>query len=498
MENTSTKKIKTLSIAELWFVFKKNLLWEFLICVVGVLGGLIFALTSKPTYLSTANVIVTASFEDKSSINDTTLARYYIDTVISLFSDSEMKARANNLLNDPEFFKREDTKKFFEYNGKDYGFVNVYEEEGGVPAHTDFIERYGGVSNTSASSAANSNNFIITVSCVDGNFTASRIKLHALRVAIKNFCEGENGERPFSATVYVNSYDIPNARLNSARRRNTVIYGGVAGVGIAVVYLLLMYFVMDKVSSSDRLEMISGVKNIMTVEKIKSETNTADPSEHKHLSLDLKKLADNLIYLQDGENNKVFQIQSAVSGEGKTTIATNLAMALGESQRKTLIIDGDFSKPSIHRTFRLHREKGITDYFKGTLDFDGIVKKTGVENVDLITCGDRISNHTIFFASDKFKAIIKEAREKYDFVLIDCAPVKALSDYINISSLVDSTILVVKSDVSSSRDIQYTVRELESCGANVLGTVFNFSTEQKKKKYYYYYYHHKHDETTKQ
>ena len=64
-------------------------------------------------------------------------------------------------------------------------------------------------------------------------------------------------------------------------------------------------------------------------------------------------------------NNKVYQVQSCISGEGKTTVSTNLARALGESQRKTLIIDCDFSKPSIHRIFNLHRETGITDYFKG-------------------------------------------------------------------------------------------------------------------------------------
>ena len=155
------------------------------------------------------------------------------------------------------------------------------------------------------------------------------------------------------------------------------------------------------------------------------------------------------------------------------------------------MIDCDFSKPSIHRIFKQHRRNGITDYFKGEMTFDQIVKPTGIENVDLITCGDRIANHTIFFASPKFKAIIEEARTKYDFIILDCAPVKALSDYINISAVSDATLLVVGNDRLSARDLDYTVRELELCNANLIGTVFNFSTAQNKRHYNYYYYYKK-------
>ena len=260
-----------------------------------------------------------------------------------------------------------------------------------------------------------------------------------------------------------------------------------------------MYFIKDRVASVDRLEMITGKKNFVTIEKKKNASKPmplgAGETESSYIDLDLSKLSDTLIYMSDGQSNKVFQIQSTVSGEGKTTVSTNLAKALGESQRKTLIIDCDFSKPSIHRIFKQHRHLGITDYFKGEKAFDEIVKPTGAENVDLITCGDRISNHTIFFASPKFKAIIDEAKEKYDFVILDCAPVKALSDYINISAVADATLLVVSSDKLSARDIDNTVRELEICGANLIGTVFNFSANESKKHYYnYYYYKKKKDE----
>ena len=274
-----------------------------------------------------------------------------------------------------------------------------------------------------------------------------------------------------------------------------ILLAGLAAVAAAVAFAVLMYFIKDRISSVERLESVTGKKNFVVIEKKKTGTTPLPlgegESEGCHIELDLCKLSDTLIYMSDGESNKVFQIQSAISGEGKTTVSTNLARALGESQRKTLIIDCDFSKPSIHRIFKLHRSVGITDYFKGEKTFDEIVKKTGADNVDLITCGDRISNHTIFFASPKFKAIIDEAKTKYDFIILDCAPVKALSDYINISAVADATLLVVGSDKLSARDLDYTVQELESCNANLIGTVFNFSAAENKRHYNYYYYYRK-------
>ena len=232
------------------------------------------------------------------------------------------------------------------------------------------------------------------------------------------------------------------------------------------------------------MKTVNGNKNLISIVKKKSEELSA--ADVDAVPLDLTKVSDTLIYIGD-DKCKVYQIQSTVSGEGKTSVTVNLAKALGESRRKTLIIDCDFYKPSVHKAFRLHRETGITDYFKGEKNFAEIVKHTPVENVDIITCGGRISNHTIFFTSPKFKEIIEKAKGVYDFVLIDSAPVKASSDYINITPLTDATILVVKADVVSARDIAATVDELDACGADIIGTVFNFATREKKRHYNSYY-----------
>ena len=82
---------------------------------------------------------------------------------------------------------------------------------------------------------------------------------------------------------------------------------------------------------------------------------------------------------------------------------------------------------------------------------------------------------------------MEEARKKYDFIFLDAAPVKVTSDYINISPLVDATLVVVGCDRISSRELASTFKELRSCDANVIGTVLNFCSVEKNRRYYYYY-----------
>ena len=449
----NVKTQKTFDFKELFYVLKKNWLVEVIIFIVILAMGVAYTRINTDYYVSHATIVLRAEVGSSTSdYNDTVLSKMYLTTISSLVKDDSIIDRANK-----------------EYEG-------------------------GGISAGALTVSFEEDSLMLKLSYRDYNKKDSIDKLDAI---IRVCEEISSGGEFFPASIRIVKIS-PQTKSSPASDDGRIItLAGVGAILAACAYAVVMYFVKDRVASVERLEAVTGKKNFVTIERKKS-GNVALPlgegeNEGSHIEIDLCKLSDTLIYMSDGENNKVFQIQSAISGEGKTTVSTNLAKALGESQRRTLIIDCDFSKPSIHRIFKLHRESGITDYFKGEKTFDEIVKPTGSDNVDLITCGDRISNHTIFFASPKFKAIIEEAKEKYDFVILDCAPVKALSDYINISAVADATLLVVGSDRLSARDIDYTVSELEACNANLIGTVFNFSAAENKKRYNYYYYYRKKD-----
>lgn len=205
------------------------------------------------------------------------------------------------------------------------------------------------------------------------------------------------------------------------------------------------------------------------------------------------KLRDNVLYLNTDGNTKVFQIESSVAAEGKTTVTGNLAVSLGLTEKKVIVVDLDFHRPRVHRLFNLSKETGVAEYFLGTAEIDDIVKSTEYKNVDVITRGAEVYNASLLLVSDKFKNLIKSLREKYDYVLLDCAPVLQISDYIHISKVSDGVLFMVAYAATTKKQVAEAVKELRRNGAKILGTVFTMYDEKKDKDYALYgkYYQYK-------
>ncbi len=340
------------------------------------------------------------------------------------------------------------------------------------------------------------NSLIINLAYKDSTADNAKVKLTAIVSALRQFYEPSDETAnplankklkitPQYSDISADGTATPKVSVGS-KKRTIVLLSGILGVAAVFIYALCVYFIADKISSSDRLETVSGHKTLGVITNEKLDKKEAQ-NPNRLVGHDLTKVADALVYDHICANRQIYQIQSSVAGEGKTSVCINLAKDLAAANRKTLIIDCDFSHPSVHRRVSLHRYLGITDYFKGTKTFDEIVKHTPFKDVDVITCGDHIENHSIFFTSDKFKQLLAEAKEKYQFVLLDCAPVRVVSDYINLSALAEATIFVARNNYVKARDVESSVKELESSGTTVIGTVLTFADSIANRYYYYHY-----------
>ena len=202
------------------------------------------------------------------------------------------------------------------------------------------------------------------------------------------------------------------------------------------------------------------------------------------------KLRDNILYMNADKTRKVIQTESAVKGEGKTTVTCNLAVALGLTDKSVVVVDLDFYHPRAHRLFEVEKEMGIAEYILGNASLEDIIKKTSRKNVDIITRGAEVQNSSLVFVSEKFKNMIAELREKYDYVLLDCAPVLQVSDYIHISRVSDGVIFMVEHASTSRSQVKEAVDELRKNGADILGSVFTMYEKKKDRSYngsYSYY-----------
>ena len=198
------------------------------------------------------------------------------------------------------------------------------------------------------------------------------------------------------------------------------------------------------------------------------------------------RLKDNILYMNADGNTKVIQIESASAKEGKTTIACNLAVSLGLTDKKVCIIDLDFRRPRVHRVFEISKDDGLAEYFLGDLSKEAIIKKSNYKNVDVITRGAEIYNSSLVLVSDKFKDLMNYLRETYDYVIVDCAPVLHVSDYIHISKVTDGVIFLVAYGTTTKAQVSEAIKELKKNNAKILGTVISMYN-RKDRDYSYYY-----------
>ena len=210
------------------------------------------------------------------------------------------------------------------------------------------------------------------------------------------------------------------------------------------------------------------------------------------ISESYRSIRTNIQFSKIDDPPKVILVSSSIPKEGKSTTVCNLAVTISQSGNRTLIVDGDLRRPVIHKKFNLLREIGITDYLVKGKSIEEIAKKTDVENLYVITCGEIPHNPSELLGSKKMEAFIKDVRDKFDFVIIDSPPVITVTDATVLSRKVDGVIIVVSSGNVGKTEINRSAGLIQSIGSNLIGVILNSLDIKKLYGNYYYYYHYYH------
>ncbi|MDF2883294.1 MAG: capsular exopolysaccharide biosynthesis protein [Clostridiaceae bacterium] len=210
--------------------------------------------------------------------------------------------------------------------------------------------------------------------------------------------------------------------------------------------------------------------------------------EDKPRSIDseaYRTLRTNIQYLAINKEIKSILVTSACPKEGKSTVSGNLALSFAQDGKKVIIIDCDLRQPSIHTKFKISNLCGITEVLIGRETLDTAIQNYKL-NLDILTSGKCPPNPSEMINSTVMSNLLEELKNKYDMLIIDSPPLEVVSDGQILSTKVDGTIIVLKSEKSKISSVKESKNLLNRVGANIIGLVIN-EVKNRKKKYSYYY-----------
>lgn len=194
-------------------------------------------------------------------------------------------------------------------------------------------------------------------------------------------------------------------------------------------------------------------------------------------------LRTNIQFSSFDKKVKTIVVTSSMQGEGKSTTCANLAVVMAENGYKTVLIDCDQRNSSLHKLFNISKQKGLSDFLVGNIQFLEAVQKTEIPNLDIITSGTRPPNPSELVASEKMKKFIEDLKETYDYLILDTPPVIIVTDAQLLSTYADGCVLVVASSEVEKAAAVKAKELLEKVNARVLGVVLN-KMDVKQKGYY--------------
>lgn len=203
----------------------------------------------------------------------------------------------------------------------------------------------------------------------------------------------------------------------------------------------------------------------------------------------IKTIRTNLLFSSIDEPVKSILITSSMSGEGKSFISANLAVAFAQAGVKVLIVDCDLRRGRQHKIFNIDNEQGLSNLLLDDVDknYKKYVKKTRYENIYVLPMGIVPPNPSELLASAKNKQLVKLLKQKFDLVIYDGVPVGGLTDSIIMADLVDKIVIVSAYKVTPVEFLANTNKALEKFKDKIAGVILNKFPSSKDHYYSKYY-----------
>ena len=275
----------------------------------------------------------------------------------------------------------------------------------------------------------------------------------------------------------------------------SLFLGLLGGLGVAISLVFFVNYLDDSIKSQDDIETYLRLPFLGYIPNIK--TNSVlerDLQAHLHPQSNaaegFRTLRAAIALAPKSDKYRLLALTSTIPAEGKSLLASNLAIVVAQTGLKTLLVDADLRRPSVHKVFRLQSPLGLSSFLTESVSqVEEFIHPTEVPHLDVVCCGAVPSSPSELAGSTRMRQFLEEVRRRYDRVILDCPPVSAVSDPLIIAALSDGVVFVTKFNKIRRDHARKTIQRIHDAGIHILGVVLNDIDFEGRDSYYYSYYY---------
>lgn len=291
----------------------------------------------------------------------------------------------------------------------------------------------------------------------------------------------------------------PNVPV-APKRTKILILGTLGGLLLGIMIAFLRSFLDDRIESEEDVRDICDYPVLGVVPHIRkgAELPKVFEAPKSAVAEAFRNLRSNLQYLRTADGTHVVVITSTVGGEGKTTVGINLAGIVSMSGKRTLLVNMDMRKPTLHKRFGLQNSVGMSTLLSGNSSLEEVIQKTEHDHLDVITSGPIPPNPSELIESETMQEMLDRLKTEYDYIILDTPPIGLVTDARSLMEAATSTLYVLRVGYSKKAFLRKVDELMHMHRVKGLGLVVNdVRPERSGYGYGYSYGYYEEDESGK-
>lgn len=281
------------------------------------------------------------------------------------------------------------------------------------------------------------------------------------------------GDAPVARVIVAKRASLPAQPAVRQPLRNTA-FGLALGLMLGTAVALFREHRDNSIKNGDDAEKITGVNLVASIpfdRRLQRQPRISFSADRSPTAEAFRALRTNLQFLHVDDPPRVLLMTCSVAGDGKSTTAVNLALALAQSGKTVALVDGDMRHPDLHNLFRMDNSVGLSDVVSGQEVLEDALQPTEYPGLFVVTSGSPPPNPAEILGSSAAVEVLADLRARFDYVIVDSSPLLDSTDAAILAADSDGVLMVCRADGTRRDQLDLAVRRLRNVGATILGVV---------------------------